>query len=508
MKKHGGEIMFYLKITSLLMFVFTAFPYYLSATIDTSATWTFKTGASVYSSPTCDGGSVYIGSDDGNLYKLNAASGAMIWKFQTEGLIRCKPAINDNVVFFESDDGNLYAINKNSGLKIWSSDIGNNIHRLVPDPSTFTGNYWDYMQSSPCVDSGVVYVGSGDSSFYAVNAQTGILKWKTKTGGIIRSSPCADKGMVYVGSWDGYIYAFNKADGSVAWKYYTEGNGYKNVQPSPRVYNGTIYCGSRSGYFCALDAANGTLKWKYNNPNAPWVESSAAISDGVVYVGSSDMDQVYAFDAVTGKTIWICTVHGDTWSSPFYYHGKLYIGLASYGSSASSVNGGALLAIDVSTGKIKWQLVCGTSSFIGGVVSSPTVDDHTIYYGSLDGKVYAVDTAFGQPITGIKNTKDSQKDFHLYNNFPNPFNPSTMIKYQLPAASRVTLKIYNVSGCEVETLVNERKNSGDYEIAFDGGKYSSGIYFCRLVATQIEHNKMSDDNQQNFSATNKLMLMK
>jgi outer membrane protein assembly factor BamB len=473
---------FVLLIYTFVVLLFTS---NVMAGMDTTATWTFKTGAAVYSSPMYDNGSVYIGSDDNNLYCLNAVSGSMKWKFETGGIIRCKPAIADTVVFFESDDGNLSAVNKNSGTKIWSLNIGNNITRVLPDPSTFTGNYWDYMQSSPCVDSGIVYAGSGDSSFYAVNAQTGKLKWKTKTGGIIRSSPCVYQGIVYVGSWDGYIYAFDKTDGTVIWKYNTQANGYQNVQSSPRVDNGIVYCGSRSGYFYALDAINGTLIWKYSyDPNAPWVESSATIVNGVVYVGSSDMNRVFALDDSTGKVIWKGIVQGDTWSSPFYYHGTLYIGLAHYSTSGNgnALFGGALLAIDASTGKSKWQFNCGSTSFIGGVVSSPSVNGHTIYYGSLDGKVYAVDTAFGQQVTGVKNSGELPKTFQLYNNYPNPFNPTTTIAYQVSVASRVTLKVYDSLGREVRTLVDEVNEPGGYEVKFDASNLSSGVYFNNLMS--------------------------
>ncbi len=61
------------------------------------------------------------------------------------------------------------------------------------------------------------------------------------------------------------------------------GNSYQAVQPSPRVYDGKIYCGSRSGYICALDAVTGNLLWQYAyRSDVAWVESSAAIANGVV----------------------------------------------------------------------------------------------------------------------------------------------------------------------------------------------------------------------------------
>ncbi len=77
------------------------------------------------------------------------------------------------------------------------------------------------------------------------------------------------------------------------------------------------------------------------------------------------------------------------------------------------------------------------------------------------------------------------KEFALEQNFPNPFNPSTKIKYQIPESSFVTLKIYDVLGNEVAKLVNEDKSVGDYEIEFDGTTLTSGIYFYRTTNRQF-----------------------
>ncbi len=80
-----------------------------------------------------------------------------------------------------------------------------------------------------------------------------------------------------------------------------------------------------------------------------------------------------------------------------------------------------------------------------------------------------------QPITVIK-------DYALDQNYPNPFNPTTVISYTIPKAGHVSLKIYDVLGREVETLVNDNQNVGRYEVNFDGSRLASGVYFYRLVA--------------------------
>jgi hypothetical protein len=84
-----------------------------------------------------------------------------------------------------------------------------------------------------------------------------------------------------------------------------------------------------------------------------------------------------------------------------------------------------------------------------------------------------------------QNETQLPKDLTLQQNYPNPFNPSTVINYQLPKISHVVLKIYDILGKEVQTLVNETKQPGSYSVIFDASKLPSGIYYYRLSANNI-----------------------
>jgi len=86
-------------------------------------------------------------------------------------------------------------------------------------------------------------------------------------------------------------------------------------------------------------------------------------------------------------------------------------------------------------------------------------------------------------------------EYELYQNYPNPFNPSTLIKYNLPESGLVTIKVFDVVGSEIKTLVNEEKPAGIYEVKFDASEVPSGIYFYKLQAGS-------------YTETKKMLLMK
>ena len=95
---------------------------------------------------------------------------------------------------------------------------------------------------------------------------------------------------------------------------------------------------------------------------------------------------------------------------------------------------------------------------------------------------YPVKVTIRGQLTGIPNEITSPGSFQLYQNFPNPFNPSTSISYSIPEYSNVIIKVLDILGNQVEILVNEEKPAGNYELKFDGSRLSSGVYFYHLRA--------------------------
>ncbi|MBM2841508.1 MAG: repeat protein, partial [Bacteroidetes bacterium] len=113
---------------------------------------------------------------------------------------------------------------------------------------------------------------------------------------------------------------------------------------------------------------------------------------------------------------------------------------------------------------------------------------------------------YGPPVGVGEEQGNVPNGFTLTQNYPNPFNPTTTIQFGLPVAANVTLKIYNVLGQEVATLVDGRQNAGTFQAVWNGrnpygNQVASGMYFYSLVAK-------SADNNATFTNIKKMLLLK
>jgi outer membrane protein assembly factor BamB len=388
--------------------------------------WKFKTGGKIFSSPVVYGGVVFIGSEDKNLYALDAAGGAVKWKFATGGAVHSTPTIYNNAVYFGSFDGYYYSVNAATGALNWKcktkgEKVNGRVSLWTMKPvNEYMDDPFDFFLSSPVVHDGVVYFGSSDGNLYAIDANTGKQKWQLQTGGIIHSSPAFNDNTIYVGSWDTYMYAADVATGAIKWKFKTGSDTayhlLEGIQASPLLYDGLLYFGARDGYFYALNAATGALAWKYS-ANSSWILTTAAAKDGVVYTGTSDTYLLLALNAKTGKEVFKIKANGYVYSSPAIAGGTVYFGDFTGKLYAVDCKTGAATGAFFTDGRKQYaamvlkddkidflhaadsadlslysSTVKGMNNLykLGPIVSSPCVSDDIIYFGSADGYVYAL----------------------------------------------------------------------------------------------------------------------
>lgn len=387
--------------------------------------WTFHTKGEVVSSPAIVDGVVYVGSNDGNFYAIDQRTGAKKWSLATDARIPSSPAVADGLVYFASYDGNFYAVDAANGKVKWKFGIpgerrysATHLHGSLPVGETMPDPF-DVFLSSSVVWNGAVYFGSGDGNVYALDAKTGELKWKFKTGDVVHASPAIADGNLYIGSWDSYFYALDAATGKELWRFKTgEDHDIHNqvgIQSSATVAEGMIYFGCRDSNLYALDEMTGELKWKFNTKGS-WVIVSPVVHEGKVYFATSDSALFHVLDAKTGALIDTLKFRWPMFGSPAIAGDMLY----------QPGNDGKLVAIDLSSRKIAWtfasegsrknlaqltkpdgspnydavftsnfyeDMIVGVSKThsVGTMQGSPVISGNTIYIGSSDGNLYALE---------------------------------------------------------------------------------------------------------------------
>ena len=269
----------------------------------------------------------------------------------------------------------------------------------------------------------MLYFGSSDGNLYALDAGTGLLKWKFKTNGIIHNSPALYNGMVFFGSWDTYLYAVDAQTGKEKWKFKTrEQPGMhllEGIQASPAVEDSIVYFGARDGYFYALHADRGDTVWTFSADNS-WVLTTAAIQDGTVYFGTSDTYLMLALDAKTGRKKYSVKAAGYLYSSPAIAGHTVYYGDFTGNFYALDLNSEGkqwqVFATDGrkanaprilnEKGELDFSFTAGTQDLalyetsvdvmhefynLGSIVSSPAITGTAVYFGSADGYLYSLE---------------------------------------------------------------------------------------------------------------------
>jgi eukaryotic-like serine/threonine-protein kinase len=388
--------------------------------------WTFHTSAAIVASPAIADGVVFIPSMDGHLYAIDQETSKEKWNFKSSMPIASSPAVAGGLIYFVSSGGALDAIDVATGKVKWFLPTeyerkfeARNLHGY-PSPAQTMPDPWDMFTSSPAVANGKVFFGSGDGSVYAADAQTGVLQWKFRTQDVVHASPAVVGNTVYVGSWDSYLYAIDAETGQQKWAFKTgEDSAIHNqvgFQSSPTVVDAVVYVGCRDAHVYAIDAVTGHEKWDYPTSKS-WVIGTPAVRNGIVYVGTSDSSRFMALDAKTGRLRFNFDAKSYMFSSPALAGDLAYVG----------DHNGRLYAINIKTGKLAWQFQTDAAKkdpfkilnaegtlnqqslyapvfgdfedmylamfkfmSIGAIVSSPVVDHGVVYFGSMDGNLYAV----------------------------------------------------------------------------------------------------------------------
>ena len=278
------------------------------------AKWTFPTEARICSSPAVYHGLVYFGSYDGNFYAVDTATGKLRWKFRNAGERRfaathlhgslpagesmpdpfdvylSSPVVFGGNVYFGSGDGNIYALDAGTGALKWKFQTGDVVH------------------ASPAIADGKLYIGSWDSYFYALDAATGKELWRFKTGEDpdthnqvgIQSSATVAGGVVYFGCRDSNLYALDAATGQKRWVFNNKGSW---VITSPVVQAGKVYFAtSDTATLYTLDALTGAPvdSLKFHWP----IFGSPSIAGTTLYLAGQD-GKLVAIDLTAWKPAWV-----------------------------------------------------------------------------------------------------------------------------------------------------------------------------------------------------------
>jgi len=418
--------------------------YFYSYSKDGKLLWKTKLDSDSFPRPPQSGilidssNTIYFGSLDGYFYALNM-DGTVKWKYQTEPMVE--------LVWPNIDlEGNLYIVNGRSGELVSIHPDGTLNWKVV------YGN--GFIQKSPAIspDGQTIYIFGKVSNLYAINLD-GSLKWTFNKTYSSKAPVIDNEGNIYfVDEELPQNLTSIKPDGTIKWKTVLSSSGGAEPNSIPTIdKDGNILViGADSSYYnrsLISVGSNGVVNWIFS-----------------------------LFDFTTqADDIWQPLICDN--------EGTVYVG-SSFGKYFYAVS---------REGKLKWQMPLNDYQVdnTGAIAADGTlyigVHKSSLWGGAEKNLIAIRDTG----TVGVEQEDKVQLNYRLMQNYPNPFNPSTEINYQIPAKGFVTLKVYDMLGNEVSTLVNEWQEPGSYNTQFttSGKQLASGMYFYTLTAGKFTDTK-------------------
>jgi len=242
-----------------------------------------------YAEPALVGEQLIVVDYAHGMTSLNAKTGAETWSFKdAKGRYIDSPLILNDLIIAPNADGSMYAVDL-SGNSVWTFKTG---HAL-----------W----ARPVSDGKTIFFTSMDKNFYAVDAASGEMKWKTdlKISAVARA--LLDNGTLYVGNLDGTLFAINAADGSILWEQKVGGG----IWSAPLLHEGKLYVGDQSGRINILDSADGKVV-QYIATESSILGAGVLLENGVGFGNEAGELIVIGFG---GERLWTRTFDGNLYSN-------------------------------------------------------------------------------------------------------------------------------------------------------------------------------------------------
>ncbi|HWN42296.1 MAG TPA: PQQ-binding-like beta-propeller repeat protein [Thermoanaerobaculia bacterium] len=345
--------------------------------------WQTRLNGQIFASPAVFEGKVYIGTTGGVFNAVDAKTGKLVWAFAAGRPIFGTALVTSDAVFFTCDNGYLFRLNRADGKEVWRYDLGDSrASRIFGHPAVFD---WDWHGANPVLADGVLYVGSGDGRFHAVDAASGARRWRFAAGGRVRGGAAISGERVLFGSSDHFVYALDRATGRELWKHDTGAE----VEDQPLVAGDRVFIGNRGGGLFALSLAAGERLWKTFFWGS-WVESTPVLADGVLYIGSSDLRRVSAISPENGRVLWRTDVYGWTFGTPLLVGDRIFAGAAG-GEPYFIPHAASFSMLDRATGKLlrRYPLPEVPGAHQWGIAGSPALAGDLVVVSTIQGGLMA-----------------------------------------------------------------------------------------------------------------------